>query len=69
MKAERKYRRRQIDKSENKESAWFDKHENNDRYISLFLFLFQMELNRPLNLEERIRSLTHLISITKKKLC
>lgn len=67
MKVERRYKYRQIDKNENKKSTGFDKYKN--RYISLFLFLFQIELNRPLNLGEKIKSLTQLISITKKKSC
>lgn len=67
MKAQKKYKRWQIDKSKNEESASFDKHESNDRYIPLFLLFSQTESNRLSNLGERTRSLTYLVNIIKKK--
>lgn len=33
MKMQEEYKRRQIDKSDNEESAGFDKYESNDEYI------------------------------------
>lgn len=66
IKAQRGYKRRRIDESENEENAGFDEYKSNDKYILLPPLLPQIESNRPSNLEERTRSLTHLVSITKK---
>lgn len=38
MKAQKKYKCQQIDKSKNKKSFQFDKYKNNDEYILLLSF-------------------------------
>lgn len=68
MKAQRGYKHWQIDESDNEESTGFNKHENNDGFIPLSPSLSQTESNRSSNLGKEIRSLTYLVSITKKKL-
>ena len=62
MKAPRGQKRLRFDDSENEESQGFINHES-DGYIPLPLILPQKELNRPLNLDEGTKSLTHLVSI------
>lgn len=66
MRAQRGYKYWQIDKSENKKSARFDKYKSNDKYILFSPFLPQTKSNRLSNLGERTRSLTYLVSIKKK---
>lgn len=64
MKAQRRYKRQQLDESKNEKSAEFC--ENDDRYIPLPTLSTLNKSNRPFNLDE-IRSLIYLVSITKTK--
>lgn len=69
IKVQKRYKRQQINKSENKESAEFDEYKSNNEYIPFSSFLFQTKSNCPSNLRNKTRSLTYLVSITKKKSC
>ena len=62
MKAPRGQKRPRFDESENEESQGFIDHEN-DEYIPFLAAFPRRESNRPSNLGEGTKSLTHLVSI------